>query len=134
MEAQHTLEPWEVQAYENSIGLHDWLHIRDSRGLVLFSIGGDSVNAKANARRIVACVNACRGIPLKELEELAAIAEENNPNVAGVALMAITNADLSDINDELAEALREVTESLELEVNPECGEIVRARAILAKLK
>jgi hypothetical protein len=36
--------------------------------------------------------------------------------------------------DELAAALREVTESLALEVNPECEEIIRARAALAKLK
>lgn len=36
--------------------------------------------------------------------------------------------------DELAAALREVTESLALEVNPECEEIIRARTALAKLK
>jgi hypothetical protein len=64
----HTPEPWELS--ENGLSIFGpppdewgitWLH--------LYSGGGISdEEQRANARRIVACVNACKGISTEELE------------------------------------------------------------------
>lgn len=63
MNQQHTPEPWEVCAF--GIGLH-----ANNIPICQFhnKLGDDFPNCEANARRIVACVNACAGIPNEDLE------------------------------------------------------------------
>jgi hypothetical protein len=64
---QHTKEPWRIDQYGD---------IRDSgqRQIYLSGFrtsmvsGAENDDQKANTRRIVACVNACEGIPTEELE------------------------------------------------------------------
>ena len=72
MSKQHTKEPW---------GINDWPQPDNSIGigavgtpLIARVILRDvSINAqKANARRIVACVNACAGLSTEELESYQA--------------------------------------------------------------
>jgi hypothetical protein len=72
-EVQHTPEPWEVS--------HEWmgrpkLTIRNVLGKnpgdgahQICQINGYLGATEANARRIVACVNACRGIGIEVLED-----------------------------------------------------------------
>lgn len=63
MSQQHTPEPWEVSA------LGGGLHANDVPICQFFNdCGDDFQNHEANARRIVACVNACAGIPNEQLE------------------------------------------------------------------
>lgn len=71
-EQGHTKEPWNVDDFG--------LHVFSERKLVA-GCGGHqdnftpelpAINA-ANARRIVACVNACTGIPTDRLEKTAAL-------------------------------------------------------------
>ena len=63
---EHTKEPWRIGKPppngEQTIG--------DSKGLmVAVTTVGGGVSSEANARRIVACVNACAGIPTDGLEK-----------------------------------------------------------------
>ena len=65
---QHTPEPW---ATTQSIA---YASIRDASGNLIAdtcfsSCNGDVELGEANARRIVACVNACEGIPTDDLED-----------------------------------------------------------------
>lgn len=63
MNQQHTPEPWEVSAFG------DGLHAHNIPICQFFNkCGDDYPNREANARRIVACVNACVGIPNEQLE------------------------------------------------------------------
>lgn len=71
MEAKYTPGPWKVEIWEYNPG----------RGKVPVIVAGDNATAEIlplwerpdgeqeeNARRIVACVNACEGIPTEALE------------------------------------------------------------------
>lgn len=65
MKTDHTPEPWRIGTPppngEQTIG--------NEKGLmVAVATTGHGVSAEANARRIVACVNACAGIPTDDLE------------------------------------------------------------------
>lgn len=64
-EQKHTQEPWVIGSPppngEQTIG--------DSKGLmVAVATTGHGVSSEDNARRIVACVNACAGIPTDDLD------------------------------------------------------------------
>ena len=59
--SKHTQEPWKVQ--HPHAGQRGW-EIADSSGLNQIS----QDVTEANARRIVACVNACAGLPTEQLE------------------------------------------------------------------
>lgn len=61
----HTPEPWHV-------GQHEGRYIYDEGGLGI-AIVTDSGRDLPNARRIVACVNACAGIPTEWIENKAAL-------------------------------------------------------------
>lgn len=54
---KHTPEPWESHEHMVFQGEHGGFSLRNDR------------NNAEDARRIVACVNACRGIPTEELEQ-----------------------------------------------------------------
>ena len=62
---EHTKEPWNVgenDAAGNFI-------IEDSRSQIVCIVGDEDQDNAANARRIVACVNACEGISTEQLEQ-----------------------------------------------------------------
>lgn len=65
-ENKHTPEPWRTDA---ECGFPQDIH--DSKGNLFLRCGSDFDNeiyGEANARRITACVNACAGIPISDLE------------------------------------------------------------------
>lgn len=63
METKHTVEPWHIAKYGK-------VKNEDS-GLIWISVNGCSgAEAEANARRIVACVNACAGVQTETLERV----------------------------------------------------------------
>ena len=66
-ENKHTPEPWRTDA---ECGFPQDIH--DSKGNLFLRCGSDFDNeiyGEANARRIVACVNACSGISTDNLED-----------------------------------------------------------------
>lgn len=76
---EHTKEPWSTAYRRTDIEDNMAQEIFDSNGQKIatcawFSVstekGHISTNREANARRIVACVNACVGISTENLEEL----------------------------------------------------------------
>ncbi len=70
--SEHTPEPWAVfmsNDDEKLLGVgsaETGEGITDHRGGIW---NWDDTQGRANARRIVACVNACKGIPTEELEK-----------------------------------------------------------------
>ena len=78
MKTEHTPEPWRIgrftgpESYEKvreTCGAMDVVVDTDSGPYVLAGCNINFPNdAKANARRIVACVNACAGLPTEVLE------------------------------------------------------------------
>ena len=100
MKTDHTPEPWRIGTPppngEQTIG--------NEKGLmVAVATTGHGVSAEANARRIVACVNACAGIPDEQLYDqepgclLSAMVEQEQE------IMAITKQ-----RDELLAALEKM--------------------------
>lgn len=88
------------------------------------------VDTKDNARRIVACVNACRGLPTEELEQKGIVAavgtqllaaddraegqEREIRRLAGIAADAENQlAEARNLSDELLAALNEAVETIE---------------------
>ena len=64
--SKHTQEPWKVCHWKD-----------DRRGFEIADRNQNRVGfdmTEANARRIVACVNACRGLPTDELEQKGLVA------------------------------------------------------------
>lgn len=78
MTQEHTPEPWKIGAYGMVVarGEHGGIVIAD-----VPRTDGDPA-AEANARRIVACVNALAGIPIEAIES----------GVVAEALLAVVNA------------------------------------------
>jgi len=76
MNKQHTKEPWYTAYRENGAGMYSQ-DIFDSYGKTIadvawYPIKDDNktyTNGEENAKRIVACVNACKGIPQETLEQ-----------------------------------------------------------------
>ena len=66
MSDQHTPEPW-IQEYDDN-GFYEIKSEQDSRRITFTQREGST--DEANARRIVACVNACKGISTEDLETL----------------------------------------------------------------
>lgn len=67
----YTPEPWTVTENLPSGSYGPSLTIRKDRQIVIASLTGSALHngqAPGNARRIVACVNACAGIPTEALE------------------------------------------------------------------
>lgn len=88
-EAQHTSEPWEINPR-----LSGFPQIATPDGVVIAKTDcsisavywvNDSKRAQANARRIVACVNACKGINPEAvpemLEAIILLCDTTNPRV-----------------------------------------------------
>lgn len=70
-ENKHTPEPWNTDAKS---GFHCDIHdgLNDDMICRTFDDPTDELNGEANARRIVACVNACAGIGTEYLEHFGA--------------------------------------------------------------
>jgi hypothetical protein len=81
----HTKEPWRVGKLSHP---RDYEKVRETAGLLDIVVDTETVpyvlascnlnfpeDAKANARRIVACVNACAGISTENLEQNKPIKE-----------------------------------------------------------
>ena len=73
---KYTPEPWQVGVgVENGLPCVDMRH--SERFMEICECWGEvndkeeTEESKANARRIVACINACAGIPTEELESAA---------------------------------------------------------------
>lgn len=70
---KHTPEPWSVKPGPKIIGNgEDFLGMPISVARLNLTVGHYE-SEEANARRIVACVNACKGLPTQELEEIGIV-------------------------------------------------------------
>ena len=106
-EAKHTPEPWE---------LHQHLGPRDPYFQLLngswdiahskFSANGSEVD-EANGRRIVACVNACAGIPTEQLQAGCVANLVNSAVNVMKRLQAYGDVELKDGNDCIAAGYHE---------------------------
>ena len=70
-ENKYTPEPWRTDA---ECGFPKYIH--DSKGNLFLRCGSDFDNeiyGEANARRIVACVNACAGMTNEQLDNICMI-------------------------------------------------------------
>jgi len=124
-EQQHTPEPWIV--------------LNDSPPAIRRP-NGDNIAPEvchlADARRIVACVNACAGLSTDVIENIA----ENIAEIGGVYAIVARAAELLEQRDELAQALAGVLDSLDWHVNKhgsagmDAARIAEAHAILAKVQ
>jgi siroheme synthase (precorrin-2 oxidase/ferrochelatase) len=77
---QHTPGPWRVGTPppngEQTIGTFEGLMV------AVATTGASGISAKANARRIVACVNACEGIRTEALEHRAHLLKAEDDTIA----------------------------------------------------
>lgn len=74
--SQHTKEPWHTGAHKDLI-----VYDKDGHAIasaMVFHYEHQSSEATANARRIVACVNACAGYSTEALEDAKGVAEASN--------------------------------------------------------
>ncbi|MGL4755845.1 MAG: hypothetical protein ACRCXB_26105 [Aeromonadaceae bacterium] len=75
MTQKHTPEPWATDYRERPDGMFAQ-EVFDANGETIATLAwfpvdsgvGTTTNREANARRIVACVNACAGLPTEQLE------------------------------------------------------------------
>lgn len=96
----HTQEPWKVSTSRS-------LEIVDASGVALLEMWrrGNPDKEQADARRIVACVNACAGLGTEFLESIPDVCFK--ANTTDCASIMIENATLKQRRDELlAEAVR----------------------------
>lgn len=113
--SEHTKEPWTTNGVRiESTNEHGWAN----DGWIVGDCDGP--DALANARRIVACVNACKGIDTKFLEEALLAGAEP-------ALYAHT---LMQQRDELLAALKPIAVSGEISAKI----IADARAAITKVE
>ncbi len=79
----HTKEPWEHinnDVFYEIVSYEPYQWVGDTCGS---SCGGNVLLGEANARRIVACVNACAGLSTEELEErgLSSVTFKRKPRI-----------------------------------------------------
>lgn len=98
-ENKHTPEPWSVDP--DSTDYYASILDADGADTILLGDYGDWWMTKANARRIVACVNACAGIETGHLEKY------------GLPDLAQKISDLRKQRDELLKALERFMDSHE---------------------
>lgn len=85
---EHTKEPWGYEPTGNQDDEYwiTWTGHPTSIGVTCNAVTGPgSKDAEANARRIVACVNACCGIPTAALETIGRITLAAPPEGGGPA-------------------------------------------------
>lgn len=126
---EHTPEPWRVELVNHALG-----DTGDYEGVVeirsgdakrpMIEIWDDSDEAEANARRIVACVNACAGIPTDDLE--------HGDIAKALKIFALDSATFRRQRDELLAELEEL--SLYVAYNGDDWVQKKARAAIASVK
>ena len=119
--SKHTPEPWVI--WNGGDGIMMYGAREPKRGGVALMCCNELVSGRtaiANARRIVACVNACRGLPTDELEQKGLVA------AVGTQLL-----DVERQRDELLAALKEIA-GCDPHHQSSAGTI--ARAAIAKAK
>lgn len=109
-ENKHTPEPWRIELVNHALG-----DTGDYEGVVeiragdakrpMIEIWSDSDEAEANARRIVACVNACAGSQTDALEEM-------QRRGLTFGQLAFLHARLQQQRDELLAALEKAREEM----------------------
>jgi len=135
---EHTKEPWrtasritprtEMYAQEifdtdgETIAALSWYPVKKNNHTT-------ATNREANARRIVACVNACARIPIEAIEEAAQMPD-------GFSTLAAVYAKQ---RDEVIEALESVLSGYETGIvhgfdNPCKCQVCEARAIIDRIK
>lgn len=136
MTTNHTPEPWHIVG----TSIHDRLTEFDASGARIGSTPNQIAEtystpfqtAESNARHIVACVNACAGIPTADLENSQS---RQNEQLTGYGKACAERDRLRDINAELLAALRDL-QAYESLPNPpgSKGEEVHAAARAALKK
>lgn len=117
MSANHTPEPWEVFPPETFIvtiagnveSNRIICHIRFPQNSGMWRrIAGEDI---ANARRIVACVNACKGIETEKLERAAVVYLDGDSVITkgGIVRFPDEMDSLRTNRNELAALLREIS-------------------------
>jgi hypothetical protein len=112
MTTEHTPEPWTTGSATESSNFGDWqarIRAKDSNGNVTVAkvLSGNGKEhdtkevAEANARRIVACVNACAGISTETLDKRG---------VGGLDVSSAERLSFCQQRDALAEALHKIAE------------------------
>lgn len=111
--SNHTREPWKYEK-ELSAGCDEWLISMDAgdrgRGICIAETRPGSVaGGQENARRIVACVNACRWLSTDELEQHGLV------SAVGTELMELEKQrdELTRQRDELLAAMKTIANSEE---------------------
>lgn len=100
----HTKEPWLIDENNIHIGSIATLHGDDAGYSEIWSEwDGSPKSHKDNARRIVACVNACRGLATDDLEQRGLI------SAVGSELLSADRQ-----RDKLLAALKDCVESLKV--------------------
>ena len=131
-ENKHTPEPWEYWENDRTgFGVKMPRKKKTRFGAEPYAvIGGfeqeDRAEMKANARRIVACVNACEGIPTYQLT-----GEDGNPVILGDMIDLLRNQ-----RDKLLPICKELRESAEYwsEYDVPLGIVGRLKAAIASVK
>lgn len=136
MDSQHTPEPWSV---------NDWT--QPDREISIGAVGTPliakvmmrdvSVNEhKANARRIVACVNACAGLSTDELESKPAgiVASTIDASVGLIGFASEMAVDYRQQRDELAESLTDILARFESCISGGNGQLEDDAPAIAKAK
>ena len=91
--AGHTPEPWHISEYAN--GYKGWIEDAQNE-LVAHAPPPKSLAERyANAERIVACVNACKGINPEAVPDLLAAAEEAARVLCGGAAHDLLAAEIA---------------------------------------
>lgn len=111
--SDHTKEPWSVAGIADEMIVAKVSELAHAHIATIHHNGNDS-------RRIVACVNACRGLPTDELEQKGLVA------AVGTQLL-----DVEQQRDELLAALKEIA-GCDPHHQSSAGTI--ARAAIAKAK
>lgn len=124
--SDHTPEPWAIYEGESVHGVLD----STGRHLAEMWLRKDW-DSLANARRIVACVNACRGIETDLIEQMTAAVIAGNPvheALYGAQQLTRERDEARAMVRELLEALKDASDWLESDGN----EAHSYRAIIAK--
>lgn len=135
----HTPEPWKINHDDST---EEWSIVTNQHGSIVANVNEETgpelagsipvmrkMPGMENARRIVACVNACRGLPTDELEQKGLVAAVGTQLLAAddraegqereIRKLARTTA---DAENKLADALNQCDELLAaLVAAVECG-------------
>lgn len=124
----HTKEPWSVDEIDYKSHQFYIRGSHDNGKPMTFGLGAVAhmprsrlLPTKENARRIVACVNACAGIPTELVEQ------------GGFAAIPVaTHREVKQQRDELLAALKAMLGNTEADSDEACAAHRQARAAIAK--